>query len=167
MTKIASRVCEKCGVTKPQSENYFRSHPTKRGRGWAKKCRQCQVDEARAKRKENPQWTQATYQNEQEAKGRDGALKDRREYHLKRKYGITIEDYEKMMEQGGGTCWICDEPPKSARLAVDHDHYTGHVRGLLCWKCNTAIGKFQDDPDKLMRAAAYLVNAADKAKARS
>jgi len=55
---------------------------------------------------------------------------------LKRRYGITPEQYEMMLERQGGGCAICHRPPKHRRLDVDHDHATKVVRGLLCFTCN-------------------------------
>ena len=57
---------------------------------------------------------------------------------LKRRYGITPEQYDKMLERQGGGCAVCGKAPKpgARRLAVDHDHSTKVVRGLLCFTCN-------------------------------
>jgi hypothetical protein len=55
---------------------------------------------------------------------------------LKRRYGITPEQYDKMLERQGGKCAICRRPPGAKRLAVDHDHKTKRVRGALCYICN-------------------------------
>jgi hypothetical protein len=82
---------------------------------------------------------------------------------LKRKYGLTPKDYEAMEHAQEGRCAICREPetrihPKThapQALAVDHCHVTMRVRGLLCWRCNTSIGKFRHDPDLLRVAALY------------
>lgn len=63
--------------------------------------------------------------------------------NLRRKFGITPEDYATMLEAQGGVCLICQAPPKKHRLAVDHDHATGAIRGLLCSKCNSALGWFE------------------------
>lgn len=72
-------------------------------------------------------------------------------------FGITVEQYEQMLAAQAGGCAICGEPCKSGkRLAIDHDHVTGVVRGLLCINCNQAIGKLRDDPAILRRAIAYL-----------
>jgi|SRR5579859_2273975 len=82
-----------------------------------------------------------------------------RNENLKRRYGLSLEDYELMLEKQQGVCALCENPP-SARdrfiLNVDHCHATSVVRGLLCIKCNTALGKFNDDPELLRKAATYL-----------
>jgi hypothetical protein len=90
-----------------------------------------------------------------------------KEYDLIRNYGITINEYEAILESQGGVCYICQRPPTGRRLSVDHKHQKGDkrrsgfnkrtkVRGLLCWQCNGAIGKFRDTPAHLRRAAEYL-----------
>lgn len=80
-----------------------------------------------------------------------------REYEYKRKYGITIAEYEDMFSQQGGVCWICQsECQRGERLSVDHCHTTGAVRGLLCRRCNVGVGYFDDDPARFLRAAQYL-----------
>lgn len=71
----------------------------------------------------------------------DGSEEERRAYlkrksALKRRYGVTPEQYAKMFELQGGTCAICRRPPRRRRLSVDHDHTTKRVRGLLCFTCN-------------------------------
>lgn len=73
-------------------------------------------------------------------------------------YGITLEDYEKMLESQNGGCAICGRVPTGRALHVDHDHKTGLVRGLLCHSCNHAIGRrgFNDSSEKCLNAAAYL-----------
>lgn len=60
----------------------------------------------------------------------------------KRLFGITLEEYDRMFEEQNGLCAICRKPPKNYRLAVDHDHDTGAVRGLLCPPCNRALEKY-------------------------
>lgn len=62
-------------------------------------------------------------------------------YELKKLYGITVEQYNEMLESQGGVCAIChDNNIRELKLAVDHDHETGKVRGLLCDRCNRGIG---------------------------
>jgi hypothetical protein len=82
-------------------------------------------------------------------------FRDRRLRHL---YGITLEQYNQILEQQGGVCAVCKGPHvgRGSFYHVDHDHQTGEVRGLLCHHCNTAIGSMKDDPNLLEKAAAYL-----------
>lgn len=83
---------------------------------------------------------------------------------LGRKYGITVERLDEMMIEQNGLCAVCEGPStkihhgsqKVMDLCVDHDHETGKVRGLLCDRCNRAIGLLQDSAANLRRAAAYL-----------
>jgi Zn-finger nucleic acid-binding protein len=80
----------------------------------------------------------------------------KRERKLVRKYGITLAEYDGMHTAQGGVCAICNEPERiDRRLAVDHCHVTGRVRGLLCAMCNTAIGKLRDSTELLERALHY------------
>lgn len=74
---------------------------------------------------------------------------------LKRKYGITVEQYEAIKERQGDLCALCGwKGPET--LAIDHDHRTGRVRGLLCRSCNVNLGRWGDDVEGLMRVVAYL-----------
>jgi len=97
-----------------------------------------------------------------------------RDAHLRRQYGITLEHYERLFAQQNGVCAICGDPPglgntnlgrKGERrqgrptrplLAVDHDHVTGKVRGLLCIPCNRGIGFLKDSADVIRFALKYL-----------
>ena len=73
------------------------------------------------------------------------------------RYGVSQADYEGLLQKQKGVCAVCRRPFKSKKEpAVDHDHKTGAVRGLLCTSCNCAIGYMKDDPKCLRRAAMYL-----------
>jgi hypothetical protein len=82
--------------------------------------------------------------------------------HLRYYYGITFEEYAAMLVSQNGVCAICGKPESATnqygvkRLAVDHDHATKCVRGLLCSKCNRAIGLLDEDTGRMLRAVAYL-----------
>jgi hypothetical protein len=76
-----------------------------------------------------------------------------RQDHLKRQYGMTEADRDEMVASQMGLCAICLKAPA---VHVDHCHKTGRVRGVLCFNCNSAIGKLEDDPDVGRRAVAYL-----------
>jgi hypothetical protein len=75
-------------------------------------------------------------------------------------FGISLLEYEKLLKMQEGKCAICDGIPQenSNMLAVDHCHLTGKIRGLLCMRCNRAIGLFRDDPQLLRRSLEYLEN---------
>jgi hypothetical protein len=79
-----------------------------------------------------------------------------RKRDLRRAYGISLEQYQEMVERQGGLCAICGGLPGKLALAVDHNHETGQVRDLLCPRCNVGMGMLLDDPDLLRAAAAYL-----------
>jgi len=131
-----------------------------------KKCRTCgemlPLDEFhRTKKKSNPDG-RINY-------CKDCRAKTDRRSHLKRRFGITPEDYESMLEGQGGGCAICGRfdglhyqgdrirrVNGQTRFAVDHCHETGVVRGLLCMNCNTAIGCFKDSISILEKAIKYL-----------
>jgi hypothetical protein len=90
--------------------------------------------------------------------------KQNRRNHLRRKYGITPEEYEEMVRQQNNLCAICGKPEeridirvnKVVLLSVDHSHKTGKVRGLLCHSCNYAVGMFKDNEEALLKAADYI-----------
>lgn len=71
-------------------------------------------------------------------------------------YGLTLEQYDVLVDQQQNRCAICGGPPGEKRLHVDHDHKTGKVRALLCSNCNCAIGYMHDDVELLAKAIAYL-----------
>lgn len=74
-------------------------------------------------------------------------------------FGITAEQYDELFRKQGGRCAICRNKPRTMRLAVDHDHQSGEVRGLLCKRCNhDLLGGGHDDVLVLWRAIAYLVD---------
>src|SRR5712691_2192430 len=124
----------------------FRAKRAATQRGW----RAAHRDEVNLRRRHR-------YATEPEFRARTIAesLKGNRRRKLKRKYGISLEDYERLLALQNGACAICRR--KSDRmLCVDHCHKTGRVRGLLCHKCNAGLGCYDDDPSFMRAAAAYL-----------
>ena len=82
---------------------------------------------------------------------------EKRDYHLKKTYGLTLVQWEDIFKRQGCKCKICqtgEEP--SMGWHTDHDHKTGKVRGILCHSCNTGLGKFKDDTEILEAAISYL-----------
>lgn len=88
---------------------------------------------------------------------RGGGLTISRRERKLREYGLTTAAYDALVVQQAGRCAICPEQYSDSKpLHVDHCHTTGDVRGLLCLRCNTALGLFQDDTDRLTAAITYL-----------
>lgn len=99
-------------------------------------------------------------------KGRTGEAYRRRKYPeryraglLRRLYGLSIAQYEAIWVSQGLACAICQstDPGRKGVFAVDHDHETGRVRGILCGNCNNGLGRFKDKYESLVRAAEYLM----------
>ncbi len=82
-----------------------------------------------------------------------------------KRYGLTADDLARMLREQDGACAICKRRP-ARWLCIDHCHATKKVRGLLCHKCNAALGFLGDDVDRLRRAAAYLDRARGVGEAR-
>jgi hypothetical protein len=98
-------------------------------------------------------WKRVYHQN-----NREKQLVAMRRRYLKRTYKITPEEYDRMLLEQNGVCAICLRPneTKFKYLAVDHNHSTGAIRGLLCSNCNLAIGLLKDDPLRARALASYL-----------
>jgi hypothetical protein len=110
----------------------------KRNREWYQKNRKSVIERTR-------QWT---------AKNQDKVRSNHREYNLLTKYGMTVADYNQLLEDQEHRCKICGQ--FAEQLCVDHDHESGQVRGLLCNQCNTGIGKLQESVFVLESAIVYL-----------
>jgi hypothetical protein len=113
---------------------------------------QCKICTAASKKK----WSQSEkgLATQKRYARTETALKNQRKCALRTKYGMSVEEYDKMLEAQGGVCAICKGPSKrkNGLFDVDHDHKTGKVRGLLCHGCNTGIGLLGDDPRVWERA---------------
>ena len=83
---------------------------------------------------------------------------NQRRYELKRKFGITYEEYQEMIRVQNHSCAICGvtKPGGRGNWHVDHCHETGKIRALLCWACNVGLGCFKDNEKLLRLAATYL-----------
>lgn len=145
------KTCSGCGLSKPLTS--FSNHKGfKDGRN--SKCKDCKSEQAREHYKANKDAILA----------RQKELGSNRASELRRKFKLTLEDYEALLESQGGVCKICGDLPSEKNLSVDHDHaccpgkFTcGQcIRGLLCNDCNVAIGLMKDSPGRLRAAAEYL-----------
>jgi hypothetical protein len=79
---------------------------------------------------------------------------------LQREFHITLDEYKQVLTYQQGVCYICkkktNKKGEPLKLAVDHDHVTGEVRGLLCWTCNKGIAIFRDSEERLQNAVSYF-----------
>lgn len=127
--------CSKCGNAVPRYRvSRLRSSM----------CKACSYKATRAWKAENPKaWERSA-----------------RRSHLKTKYGITPEEFDRLLKTQGGKCAICGDAnlrdERGFRPHVDHSHRTGQVRGILCGRCNKGIGALRDDPEIVRRALFYL-----------
>ena len=124
-----SKWCPDCGTVKPL-DDFVRNASSQSG--WSAYCKPCHNVRGKA------------------SKDKVGGS---RTYHLKRRYGITAEEADALLEGQLGLCAICKTAPA---VHVDHDHATGAVRALLCFNCNGGLGQFKDNPDALHAAAYYV-----------
>jgi hypothetical protein len=80
-----------------------------------------------------------------------------RDAYLRRTYGISEAEYDALWINQGGRCAICKQlPPEGENLCVDHNHYSGANRGLLCQRCNKLLGLAGDSQELLLRGVFYL-----------
>lgn len=95
-----------------------------------------------------------------------GEKRRRHDRYLQRTYGISLERYEELLVEQGGTCATCEAKPgdTARRFHVDHDHLTGVVRGVLCHSCNVTLGHVRDDVIVLERLVAYLRAVEERAQ---
>lgn len=160
------KVCTACKEEKPLSEYHLAKAGKCGRRAYCKVCR---------KKKEklynvSPQSKKAerercrAYRKTEKGKAARAKImgrnyerceKRRAERTRERLYGLGGGEFDRLVESQGGKCLICDVVPNT-RLAVDHSHENGRVRGLLCSKCNLGLGCFKDNPQFLTRAAEYL-----------
>jgi hypothetical protein len=167
--------CKKCGVVKPL-DNFYIAEGTRDGRRG--ECKECSLAQRKRWYRKNRQRSMAYVRAWQQAnpdrvkawrlKNRERRLEKLREIHLRNKFGLTPAEYDRILEAQAGACALCHSPPTPGiSLHVDHDHGTGEIRGLLCVRCNNAIGLMREDPDLLNRAARYVTADAKHRSLRS
>ena len=119
-------------------------------------CTPCRTIHMRKWRKKNKERYMFQYKEwYKKAKKRKGFKKRQRNNQLKNAFGITLDEYNTMLETQNGACDICKKPSSRA-LAVDHCHETDKIRGLLCSNCNIAIGMLQENIERFHSAIDYI-----------
>jgi len=138
------RICSSCKVQKILKNDFYKQPLSRKtnGNGYLHTCKECVLERNRksSQKNKNRIW----------------------ENKIKYRYGITVEEYKKLLDSQKGSCSICKtNNPSHKRKAsnyfcVDHCHATGKVRGLLCSTCNTALGLLGDSKNNLIEAINYL-----------
>lgn len=136
--------CTKCGIEKPLSQFHnMKVAPD----GLAYNCKACAYLYVKTWKRNNPQ--------------RNKILQKRTV--LKRKYKISLEEFNGMLDSQQNKCMICNKTFKNAKSThVDHCHKSGKIRGLLCTNCNIALGYFKDSLSTIRSALKYLKKYSSK-----
>lgn len=132
---------------------YMRTHPEQRQK----------ANERRRGYRSDPEYRRAEREQLYVAWKRDPGKRasiDRKSL-LKNKYGMSLADFDAMLEAQGGCCAICGREQVGMRMHIDHCHDSGIVRGILCSNCNTGLGMFNDDPIRMLIAIDYLQAGGD------
>jgi hypothetical protein len=163
MLYLMSKICRVCRASKSETEFYV--HKTAKD-GRRNECAECTREYRSRYRADNPdivKKSSSKYYRKNAAKLKAQAV----EQNVLKKFGLDADGYDHILNMQGGVCAICKEECSSGRrLAVDHDHACCEgkascgkcLRGLLCFKCNSAIGLFSDSEQLLRSALNYLEN---------
>lgn len=146
-TFILNKTCSRCKEEKIASEFYASRNKKDGLHPWCKPCT----------KERNRTWLQ---NNKEKAYIKNKQWRKENKDHCRNKayvelYGITIEEYNQILSEQGGVCAICKEEGRP-HLHVDHNHDTREIRGLLCRKCNSGLGFFNDNPNLTQKATEYL-----------
>jgi Recombination endonuclease VII len=153
------KTCTKCGVEKELTD-FYRQHSKS---GYRAACKECVLAHGREKDKAGSDELKAKSAKQRHSWNDPEKWSIRqkiaRKSHLKRNYGMSLEEFQHRLDEQNSCCAICGIHIQDAthkQLVVDHCHTTGKVRGLLCDLCNTALGKFKDNKEVLKQAIKYL-----------
>ncbi len=150
VAEVVEKPCRICEKVLPQAD----FQPS----GWTARyphCRKCNNQKRKRYRQNFPERDRQTRRNDFR-KHSARCREETRRYLLKKKFGLSESAFNDLLESQNGVCAICGGKPAGRRLAVDHDHKTGRVRGLLCLHCNTGLGNFKDSVALLGCVLAYL-----------
>ena len=153
---LERKVCTSCGKEKKITQ-FSKSNRVKSG--YASTCKKCDAKKSREYRKRNKDKVKE-YNNSPERVRRNYETK------IQRKYGLEMSDIERMLEEQDHKCAICRTDigvgADDYTAVVDHSHFTGEIRGLLCNWCNRGLGHYEDSPSLFKRAAEYLEETAPR-----
>ena len=159
MENSITKKCSKCGENKLPHEM---KKDNKRPDGFSSHCKTCHNENTNKWREKNPEKVKTAQQkyrdthkyeiNRYYERNKDAS----KNFSYQRLYGITIQDYNSLLNKQGGGCEVCGKPPKTRRLYVDHNHSNKKVRGLLCHNCNAALGHVKDEVSILKKLIEYI-----------
>ena len=131
--------CTKCGEHKRRSEFYPHSVARNGVSAWCKECSNRET-------------------SQRQKRDKPGVSLINRRAKLKKAFGLTVEQYDAMLESQGHKCALCESksPGGRGRFVVDHCHESGRIRGLLCNLCNVGLGALSDSSKLLRKAISYL-----------
>ena len=137
---LEERVCRVCKERKNLLQSFYRVRKNMNLlSSYSYECKECTVKRIKKRDRTHPHI--------------------KREQHLKRRYGISLQEYTEMLDSQGNCCATCGSKEPGGKwksFAVDHDHKTGKVRGMLCKSCNIALGEVDDSLTTLKRMIEYL-----------
>lgn len=155
-----TKICCKCKHNKPL-EDFARDKNNRDGRTYdCKKCRSIIYKKwmlDNPKKHKETQDRYAPYRKEYYQQP-EQKLKYRKRF-IERKYGISYEEYEKMVDLQRNVCYVCNRPEpdkRNAHLAIDHCHKTGKIRKLLCSRCNKIVGGLEENEDLAEKIKQYI-----------
>jgi Recombination endonuclease VII len=146
-------LCRICGHERPEDEFYLRKETGRRRRECSPCLKRIAQERYQANREPRKDAVRA-WQKANPDKVRANRRKHQHRRHIRDRFGLTVEEWDAMLIAQSGRCAICNDPME--KPCVDHDHETGATRALLCKDCNTGLGHFRDDTERLMAATQYL-----------
>jgi hypothetical protein len=159
---MTTKTCYKCNKSKT-IDSFSKEKRSKDGlHCWCINClRKYNRNYTRQWRKNNPDKTKEA---ELKRKRNPSYFSNNRKNNIKIRHSITLEQYEQMLVKQNGVCAICGNPEmvenqyRQISLSIDHNHKTGKIRGLLCIKCNTLLGRIEGNLDLIPKFFEYLKN---------
>jgi len=137
------KICTKCKKEKPFSE--FTSRGGQLKHLLKSRCKTCMKDQ-------HKKWVSNNTDKVRVYRAKDPwTLKKRCKRH-----NISVEEFWAIYEEQDGSCPVCNKAIEAENSAIDHNHKTGEVRGVLCKSCNRALGLLGDNPNNLFRGSEYL-----------
>lgn len=142
------KTCRDCKIEKELTEFHNRTGSKD---GKQNRCKICNISKVKKWQKDNQERYIEGWQRQTEKRKLEGPLSKKRA----NKYGLTVDELSSLLDDANGLCTICKNPPHRW-LVIDHCHRSNEVRGVLCERCNQALGLFKDDIDTLENAIKYL-----------